>query len=476
MSLEDISTDENKYPSVASGGRAITPYARTKAMAKEIGCNVRDVLVLSMNNDPFYSGSRANRERAQWFKDLWQKFGYTTGVHLRRVHYQIVAHGDITRHDGTPYRNTDSDWNYLCDAAKHARILGLVNAGDFVDRRNPDAICNMSGDLPARQYDITVPWGWCNLPEISADFHYEIERPRVEVFGYEYTQGMQPYHLELWIEKSTMNDVIAPICERHCVNLVTGSGFMSITAAVELIERANRIGKPVRILYVSDHDPAGAIMPRAVSRQLEFWNERLGADIKVMPIALTAEQVREYDLPRTPIKKSDLRAGNFEAVHGKGAVELDALEALCPGELARIVEEHIKRFRDPSLEDRTWKVYTSAHDVVEDAIEEDIGPELEQIQRIEENVRSILDSYRSRVRELNALLQQDLEPYRETLESLHLVVTDRLAALHVDLPDLPAPREGDESGDWLFDSQRTYMDQLRHYKSHAAGGAMEVDL
>ncbi len=42
----------------------------------------------------------------------------------------------------------------------------------------------------------------------------------------------------------------------------------------------------------------------------------------------------------------------FEAVHGEGAVELDALEALYPGEFNKIVEDNVCQFFDLNLKEK----------------------------------------------------------------------------------------------------------------------------
>jgi hypothetical protein len=54
---------------------------------------VKDMLVLSQQNDPFYAGNGVEGEKARWFAELWERFGYGSGVHLRRVHYRIVSEG-----------------------------------------------------------------------------------------------------------------------------------------------------------------------------------------------------------------------------------------------------------------------------------------------------------------------------------------------------------------------------------------------
>ena len=91
-------------------------------------------------------------------------------------------------------------------------------------------------------------------------------------------------------------------------------------------------------------------MPVAVARQIEFWlqDDAPSADIKLTPLALTRDQVITDQLPRIPIKESDVRNAGFEERYGAGAVELDALEALYPGTLADLVREAIESYRDMS--------------------------------------------------------------------------------------------------------------------------------
>jgi hypothetical protein len=82
----------------------------------------------------------------------------------------------------------------------------------------------------------------------------------------------------------------------------------------------------------------------------------LNVDLQLRQIALTKVQCDQYDLPRIPIKETDSGRARFEAEFGEGRVELDALEALHPGELARIIEAEIARYHvdDDELDDR-WQ-------------------------------------------------------------------------------------------------------------------------
>ena len=130
-----------------------------------------------------------------------------------------------------------------------------------------------------------------------------------------------------------MNDVLEPICRRYGVDLVRRRLSVHHQRHYDASPTLPEHAKPCRIFYISDFDPASEHMPVATARQIEYFHEKYAPDIeiKLIPLALTREQVIEYELPRTPIKESDRRKRGFEDRNGEGAVELDALEALHPG-------------------------------------------------------------------------------------------------------------------------------------------------
>ena len=102
----------------------------------------------------------------------------------------------------------------------------------------------------------------------------------------------QPYQVEIWTEKSTMNDILVPLCQKYQVNLITGIGEISITQAVFLINRLTETNKPCRICYISDFDPAGRSMPVAAARKIEYFlrNQDNEFDVQLNPFVLTPEQ------------------------------------------------------------------------------------------------------------------------------------------------------------------------------------------
>jgi len=254
-----------------------------------------------------------------------------------------------------------------------------------------------------------------------------------------------------------MNDVLEPLCQQYGMNLQTGLGELSITASLALVHRLEEAGKPARIFYVSDFDPAGQSMPVSVSRKVEYFVRTLGldVDVRVFPVILTAEQVQSYQLPRTPIKETERRRGGFEDRYGEGAVELDALEALYPGEVHHLLSQCIAYYYDPTLASRTREVQV--------ALERDLGTIWQQVTgRFSGDIEAL--------RAVHAHLQQEfgarMAGYSEQLQAVWQAMRSELDLSIPDLADypLPLPVFADEFGDGLYDTARDYLEQLEAYK------------
>lgn len=179
------------------------------------------------------------------------------------------------------------------------------------------------------------------LPRIRSYLRgYAAPAADYSVDGYSYDDGLQPNLVEVWSEKSGDDATLRPIALGAGINYCPGIGFQSVTNIRRMFRRVRDTDKPTRILYISDFDPAGMGMPVAVGRQTQFafWQleqlaEEEAPNLKLEPIALTYEQVTEWQLPRKPIKEGDRRKGVGEDRFGEGAVEVDALEARHPGRL-----------------------------------------------------------------------------------------------------------------------------------------------
>jgi len=366
------------------------------------------------------------------------------------------------------YQNTTTDWNYLCQAGKYARHLGLIEPEAFVDRRNPEPHI-FREDTIIDKPDWYYGFGEWELPSLDIDLidNLDWELPDIYPSGYEYHKNLQPYHLEIWAEKSTMDDVLIPLCQQYSVNLVTGLGFMSITSVINLLKRIQETQKPCRIFYISDFDPAGDGMPVAVARQIEFYLTSYvpEADIKLNPVVLTRGQVEQYRLPRIPIKDTDKRKTGFEERYGEGAIELDALEALRPGQLAEIIKENIIPFIDEKLAKRIAKIKEEAKKKLHTWWRGNIRPHQQELDEMKESVNDILSAYQNHLDALNEELQNELGPYKNGVETLRQAIQKKLEEYRPVLPDLPKPKIEPTENGWLFDSARDYFEQLTVYKN-----------
>jgi hypothetical protein len=399
-----------------------------KAEADQRGCRVTDLLALAPQKDPFYVGTPGSHAQGRWFQEIWQKGGFSTGIHLRRLHYWCVSQGDLKLDNGKPYENTDRCWQYLCIASKAARYLGLVSIANIADHKNPEPHVFVQPQAePNARF-------WIDTPEFS-DPYVSINDGNCYNLA-----NVQPYLLEIWVEKSSMNDVLLPVCKRFCANLVTGEGEMTLTAVYALLQRIRNADRPVRVFYISDFDPAGYSMPCAVARKIEYLlrAEEVCLDVRLHRLLLNRDHVDRYALPRTPIKESERRAASFEAHHGGGCVELDALEALHPGVLSTIVTQALSHFYSREAEqDARHKEWDLRHAI------------RDRVSAVTARYTEHISALQQMNRELDELTVPDLEQYE---------------------PQRPEPTASDLGFTWLLDTGRNYFDQIGAYKAYAQGG------
>jgi hypothetical protein len=108
------------------------------------------------------------------------------------------------------------------------------------------------------------------------------------------------------------------------VPILALAGYASQSYVNEVTRDVSHHDRPAVLLDAGDHDASGEDIDRD-------WVERTGCWTKVRRVALTAEQVEQYDLPAQPGKAADSRVGAFAARHGRLVqVELDALAPETP--------------------------------------------------------------------------------------------------------------------------------------------------
>ncbi len=439
----------------------------------------------------------------QWFVDQWHRFkpGATT-VHVRGLHYAIQnlskTPDAVYMPNGKVYDNYDSSWSMLENAGKYARNNGLIDPEIFDDRRSREprvmyfqpGKCNLH--VYDNLYDLTYSVQWKSSPHFPAfpnipDFP---DLPRYLLSA----DHQQRYRLEVWIEKSTQEDVVIPVCRRHGVTLVTAIGEISKSAVEEAVKRAEECGSQTTtaILYISDFDPAGQSMPVTAARKIEhaLMKRNSIAHVRLYPIILTYEQCLHYNLPPVPIKETEKRSEAFQQQHGiNGAVELDALESLHPGELAKLLEQEILRFRDNTIEkrfrDKRYEIRQELeqksegiqknHDMDELREEYDeILEELSDIRDAHDEIKSEFEDLEERhteevIEPFQEWYTDSFEPFVNKLRERFKIVVDELEEQKPDVAtfELPQAEEIPLDETCLFDSKRAYIPQLAIFKQFA---------
>ncbi len=230
---------------------------------------------------------------------------------LRQLYYQLVSRALIP--------NEEKSYKKLSRLVTRARLGCLLDWSAIEDRvRKPVLPLEFTGlpDLVETAID------WYRLPRWTNQSHY----------------------VELWVEKDALASVLRPLADKYHVTLMVNRGYSSASAMYDAAKRfkAHRDKEHWLLLYLGDLDPSGEDMVRDIrERLLEFE-----ASVPVEKIALTMDQVRQYDPPPNPAKLTDSRAADFIAKYGNSSWEVDALP---PSVLEELISSAIEGVMDMEL-------------------------------------------------------------------------------------------------------------------------------
>jgi hypothetical protein len=103
-------------------------------------------------------------------------------------------------------------------------------------------------------------------------------------------------YVEAWVESRSIAGVIQDDCERHAVPLYPAGGFTSLSLAWDSAENIKHEaqGRPVHVLYIGDHDPAGVLIDKKVEAELRQHLD--GHELHFHRVGVTAEQVEQMGL------------------------------------------------------------------------------------------------------------------------------------------------------------------------------------
>jgi len=255
---------------------------------------------------------------------------YTMPLTLRQIYYRLVAKLLIP--------NTVTSYKTLSKLLVKAREQGEVDDTRIEDR--------------SRQVLGVGDWGYEDFDTFLDD-----QVNRLKNSWQYWTRPLwksQPKNVIIALEKDALSTLFTDVADNFYVHVFPTKGYGSYTYVKGMARRMNsNSDKPTIVLYFGDYDPSG----RDIQRDLE---ERLGAyggeNFTVNRIALTKEQIAQYNLPPRPEDiatleklKRDPRTKTYGMEY---AAELDALE---PTTLQEIIRKAIQNQIDPQKWNATLK-------------------------------------------------------------------------------------------------------------------------
>lgn len=230
----------------------------------------------------------------------YSEMGFT--LTLRQLFYQFVARSLL--------ENTQRAYKRLGQIVSDARLAGLIDWDSIEDRTRVFLQIQT----------------WASPRDFISD----------TVQGYNEDPWLrQAERLEVWVEKDALIGVIEKCCDTWYVPFFSCRGYASQSSVYEASCRHIRYPtREVTVLHLADHDPSGLDMTADLGKRLAMF----GSTAVVKRIALTQEQVFDFNLPPNPAKITDSRAAAYIERHGHNSWELDALS---PPVLDDIISEAI---------------------------------------------------------------------------------------------------------------------------------------
>jgi hypothetical protein len=226
---------------------------------------------------------------------------------LRQLYYQHVIANLIT--------NEEKSYKNLGKLISDARLAGLIDWDAIEDRvRVPKS-----------------PPEFEDLDELLDAAFHSFRLPR---------WAGQQHYVELWVEKDALSGVLLPLANEFHVTMMVNKGYSSQSALYEAAQRMIRHennGQTSILFYLGDHDPSGEDMVRDIRERLHMF----GSEVMVQKLALTMEQIEEYNPPPNPAKMSDSRALAYVGRHGNESWEVDALPPEVLGQVIREAFSHV---------------------------------------------------------------------------------------------------------------------------------------
>lgn len=248
---------------------------------------------------------------------------YYMPLTLRQIYYRLVSKLLIP--------NTVTAYKTLSKLMVKAREKGEVDESKIEDR--------------SRQVLGIGDWGY---EDFDTFLNERIQRLK-DSWQY-WTRKLwknQPYNVLIALEKDALSRLFTDVADRYRINVYPTRGYGSYTYVKNMATKMNS-EKPTIVLYFGDYDPSGRDIERDLTERLNAYG---ATNFKVTRVALTKEQIVQFNLPPRPEDvatleklKRDPRTKTYGMDY---AAELDAIE---PSTLQTIIQKAI----ESTIDNEKW--------------------------------------------------------------------------------------------------------------------------
>lgn len=244
--------------------------------------------------------SEMNQIRDAVYKLLAENWPMT----VRQVFYQLTVRGVVDK--------TEPEYKSVTRLLGEMRLTGIVPFGWIADGTR-----------------------WMRKPQTWSSVESALRRT-AEAYRRSVWDHQDDY-VEVWLEKEALAGVLYEVTQQWDVPLMVTRGYSSLSFLYNAAETISVYNKPTFLYYFGDYDPSGVDISRNVQRRIHQFTD---VPFHFERVAVTPEQIEEWQLPARPTKTKDTRSLGFSGE----SVEVDAIP---PGRLREIAEECILRHIDP---------------------------------------------------------------------------------------------------------------------------------
>ena len=223
---------------------------------------------------------------------------------VRQVFYQLTVRGVIDK--------TEPEYKSVTRLLGEMRLTGIVPFGWIADGTR-----------------------WMRKPQTWSSVESALRRT-AEAYRRSVWDHQDDY-VEVWLEKEALLGVLYEVTQQWDVPLMVTRGYSSLSFLYNAADTIDALDKPTFLYYFGDYDPSGVDISRNVERRIHQFTD---VPFHFERVAVTPEQIEDWQLPTRPTKKTDTRSRGFSGE----SVEVDAIP---PAQLRALAEECILRHIDP---------------------------------------------------------------------------------------------------------------------------------